>query len=335
MNASASSPSSPLVPRPPYQEHNRWQLPDILTSRDKNMSIDFQQSNTHSLYPQPDIEQSFIHSSNSSSPTHPQLNNHLHHPFDQSEPMDTADHHSYGLFSDSSSSAPFTSQRYRTNASSSSSLGPPYGINSENMYSHPSFTDSVPSFNGSNGNTYDIMSNISSGKVSPLTPADSVNGLHHSPAFPQSGKEYPPSGFGDIHERRLPNVGSNGYQSEYPDEYSMGNLNNGLPFGPSAMQHFQDRLGRFPSDRYAHQAGPPVPSHIPNGHNSDLLRGVAPHATHSFRDGGLPGYEEMPHYLGPSHPEMRMHAVDETLARMKLQGHPIMGASNDLQTFIR
>ena len=201
------------------------------------------------------------------------------------------------------------------------------------MYTHPSFTD--PSFNGSNSNTYDIMSNISSGKVSPLTPADSVNGLHHSPAFPPSGKEYTPSSFGDIHERRLPNVGSNGYQSEYPDDFSMGNLNNGLPFGPSAMQHFQDRLGRFPSDRYTHQAGPPVSSHIPNGHNSDLMRGVAPHATHSFRDGGLPGYEDMPHYLGPSHPEMRMHAVDETLARMKLQGHPIMGASNDLQTFIR
>jgi recombining binding protein suppressor of hairless len=333
MNTGSSSPSSPLAPRPPqHQEHNRWQLPDIHTSRDKNMSIDFQQSNTHSLYSQPDIDQSFIHTSNSSSPTHTQLNS-LHHPFDQSEPMDTADHHSYGLFSDSSSSAPFTSQHYRTNASSSSSLGPPYGINSKNMYTHPSFTD--PAFNGSNGNTYDIMSGISSGKVSPLTPADSVNGLHHSPAFPQSGKEYPPSAFGDIHERRLPNVGSNGYQSEYPDEFSMGNLNNGLSFGPSAMQQFQDRLGRFPSDRYAHQGGPPVPSHIPNGHNSDLMRGVAPQATHSFRDGGLPGYEDMPHYLGPSHPEMRMHAVDETLARMKLQGHPIMGASNDLQTFIR
>jgi hypothetical protein len=334
MNTSgSSSPSSPLAPRPLHQEHNRWRLPDTLTSRDKKMSIDFQHSNTqpqqHSLYSQPDIDHSFIPNSNTSSQTHPHINNHLqHHPFDQSEQIDTTDHPSYGLFSDSASSAPFASQRYRTNASSSSSLGPPYGINSESMYSHPSFTDSVPSFNGPNRNTY-------------ATPANSFNGLHHSSAFPPSGKDYSPPGFGDVHERRLPNVGANGYHSEYSDEHSMGNMNNGLPFGPSAtIQHFQDRLGRFPSDRYVHKAGPPVPSHTPNGHNSDLMRGVAPHATHSFRNGGLPVYEDMPHYLGHSHPETKMHAVDETLARMKLQlegpgRRPITGASNDLQSFIR
>ena len=40
-------------------------------------------------------------------------------------------------------------------------------------------------------------------------------------------------------------------------------------------------------------------------------------------------------YLGPSHPEKKMHAVDAILRRIKLQGHPIMDASNDLHTFIR
>jgi recombining binding protein (suppressor of hairless) len=39
----------------------------------------------------------------------------------------------------------------------------------------------------------------------------------------------------------------------------------------------------------------------------------------------------MPH----SDMSLRMPAVDEALARIKLQGHSMMGASNDLQTFIR
>jgi len=307
------------------------------------MSLDFQSANPqaqHSLYQQSDLDPSFNLDSNPAS-SH---NHHLqHHPFDQSESMDTTDHANYNIFPDSSSPTSFTSQRYRTNASSSSSLGPSYGMNSDNIYSHASFADSVPSFNGSNGNPYDIISTLSSGKVSPLTPSDS--GLHHSAGFPPAvaGKDYPPQPFGDIQERRLPGVGSNGYHSEYPDDYTIGaggggggGMNNGLPFGPSAMQHFQDRLGRFPPDRYNHPSGPQsnVPAHLPNGHGSELMRGVAPHATHSFRDNNVSPYDDM-HYLGNSHPEMRMHAVDETLARMKLQGHPIMGASSDLQTFIR
>ncbi|KDR75186.1 hypothetical protein GALMADRAFT_226846 [Galerina marginata CBS 339.88] len=338
--------SPPVSTRPAQPELNRWDLSEILNPRDKKMSLDFPAANNqpqHSLYPQSDLDQSFnMHNSdnvNASSPTHPHINGHLqHHSFDQSESMDTADHSNYSLFSDSTSPTSFTSQRYRTNASSSSSLGPSFGMNSEGIYSHPSFGDSVPSFNGSNGNPYDIITNLSSGKVSPLTPSDPVGGLHHQGGFPPSvaGKDYPPQGFGDIHERRLPGVGSNGYHSEYPDDYTISNINNGLPFGPSAMQHFHDRLGRFPPDRYSHPTGPPsgVPSHIPNNHGSDLMRGVAPHATHSFRENPVSPYDDM-HYLGNSHPEMRMHTVDETLARMKLQGHPMMGASNDLQTFIR
>lgn len=320
--------NSSLSSLPPL---GRWDLLD----RDKKMSLEFQAGNPqaqHNMYPQPDIDPAF-NIDGSNPPSHPHLQ---HHPFDHAEPMDTAEHSSYSIFPDSNSTAAFSSQRYRTNASSSSSLGPGYGINSDNIYSHSTFADSVPSFNGSNGNPYDIISTLSSGKVSPLTPSDT--GLHHQNSFPPAvaGKDYPPQGFGDAHERRLPGIGANGYHSEYPDDYTIGGMNNGLPFGPSAMQHFQDRLGRFPPDRFNHPTGPPsnAPSHIPNGHGSELMRGVAPHATHSFRDNNVAGYDDM-HYLGNSHPEMRMHAVDETLSRMKLQGHPIMGASNDLQTFIR
>ena len=312
------------------------------SSTREKMSLDFPPPSSqaqHSLYPQSDLDQSFgIHNpDNASSPTHPHINTHLqHHPFDQSDSMDTADHSNYSLFSDSTSPTSFTSQRYRTNASSSSSLGHGFGMNSDGIYSHASFADSVPSFNSSNGNPYDIVSNLSSGKVSPLTPSDSVTSLHHPSGFPPSvpGKDYPPQNFGDIPDRRMP---SNGYHSEYPDDYTIGNMNNGLPFGPSAMQHFHDRLGRFPPDRYSHQSGPPssVPSHIQGGHGSDLMRGVAPHATHSFRENPVSPYDDM-HYLGNSHPDMgRMHAVDETLARMKLQqGQSIIGSA-DLQTFIR
>jgi len=251
-----------------------------------------------------------------------QPNSYQHHPFDQPDPMDSTDHSSYSLFSESPSSTAFNSQRYRTNASSSSSLG--HGF--DNMYSHPPFPDSVPSFNGSNGNPYEMMS---SGKVSPLTPSDSVSNLHHSAAFSPSvaGKDYPPHAFGDLPERRL---SSNGYPYEHNDDYSIGNMNSGLPFGPSAMQHFNDRLGRFPPDRYNHPPGPP--SHVSNNHGPELMRGVAPLATNSFREPVSP-YDDM-HYLSP-HPDMRMQTVDDTLARMKLHGHTMMGASNDLQSFIR
>ncbi|KAF9568015.1 LAG1-DNAbind-domain-containing protein [Agrocybe pediades] len=246
-----------------------------------------------------------------------------HHSFDHPDPIDTQDHPNYSLFSDSSST-PFNSQRYRTNASSSSSLGHGFGINSDNMYSHPSFADTVPAFNGSNGNPYEMMNNLSSGKVSPLTPSDSVPNLHHPGAFPPTiaGKDYSPHAFGDVPERRLP---ASGYHADYPDDYSIGNINNGMPFGPSAMQHFNDRLGRFPPERYSH----PPPSH---NHDSSLMRGVAPLATNSFREPPSP-YDDM-HYLS-SHQDVRMQTVDDTLARMKLHGHPMMGTSSDLQSFIR
>ncbi|PPQ68429.1 hypothetical protein CVT24_004850 [Panaeolus cyanescens] len=236
--------------------------------------------------------------------------------------MDTTDHSNYSLFTDN------TSQRYRSNTTSSQN----YALSSDQIYSHNSFADPVQSFNTSSQNPYELITNISSGKVSPLTPADSVSSLHHSATFPPKDFQQPP--FNDIHDRRLPGVASNAYHSEYPDEYAIGNMNDGLSFGPGSMSHFQDRLPRFTQDRYPHSSHQlnGVPSHMSNGHPSnDLMRGIPPHATHGFRDSPVSPYPEISHY--PLSHDTRIHPVDDALNRMKLHGH--MGASNDLQTFIR
>lgn len=330
-----------------------WEIAEILSptnpgashysaNRDRKMSMDFPSSASsqphNGLYGQPDLEQSFgLHTPDSSSPQH-QLNGSIQsHPFEQGESVDSSEHSGNydSLFSNGPPGSSFTSSRYRTNASSSSSIGQ-YG---EGLYSHSSFGDSVPSFSNGNNNPYEIIHNISSsyssGKVSPLTPNDSVGSLHHSPAFPPSvGSKDFPHGFPElITDRRLSNSSGGNYPSDYPDEY-MGNLNNGLPF-PS-VQNYPDRLSRFQGDRFPHSGpAPTVGSHVSH-HNGDILRSVAPHATHSFRPDQ--GYDDMSHHMGQNpHADLslRMPSVDETLARMRLQGHPIMGASNDLQTFIR
>lgn len=334
-------PSVAPRPIPPPSDLSRWDLADLLNPpdpRDRKMSLDFSPSPQHNLYPQSDIDQPY-HLHPGDSPTHTQP-----HPFDNSEPMDTPEHPSYDIFPGPSSGS-FSSHRYRTNASSSSSLGPNYGMNSEGLYSHSSFGDSVPSFGGSNGNPYDMINSLpssyGSGKVSPLTPNDPAGGLHHSSGFPSHGaKDFPPQNYSDMADRRLPTISSGGYPSDLIEEYGIGNMSGNLPFQPSTLQHFQDRLPRFSPEGRFHPSGPPttVPSHGPSGHGSDILRGIPPNATHSFREGGVSGYDDMPHYLGSSpHQDLslRMPTVDETLARMKLQGHSIMGASNDLQTFIR
>lgn len=347
MSLDSPTHSSSVAPRPIPQSSdlNRWDLAEILNppaavpfaTRDRKMSIDFAAGPNqpqHGLYGQPDLDSSFnLHGSDnvSPSPTH-QLN--PPHAFDHPEPLEPPEHPHYDLFPNNPASGPsFSSQRYRTNASSSSSLGPNYGVSSEGIYSHASFGDSLPSFNNSNGNPYDMINSLSSsyssGKGSPLTPNDPVGGLHHPSAFPGSNKDYSSQNYPDMPDRRMSNVSSPNYQNEFSEEYAISPIN-GMPF---QLQHFQERLGRFqPGDRFNH-SGPPttVPSHIPPGHS------VAPHATHSFREGGMSGYDDMPHYMNSGHQDMslRMPTVDETLARMKLQGHSIMGSSNDLQTFIR
>ncbi|TFK16753.1 hypothetical protein FA15DRAFT_740506 [Coprinopsis marcescibilis] len=310
-------------------------------------SLDFASApSQHSLYGQHDLnESSFVgvlppSLSDLGADTKPSINH-------QAEALDTPEHSNYDLFPNNQQGAPFSSQRYRTNASSSSSLGHSYAMNSEAIYSHSSFSDSVPSFGSPNGNPYDMINGIpssySSGKVSPLTPSDPVGGIHHS--FPPSvnGKDYSQPQYSDMTDRRLSMNNGNGYPSEYADDYSMNginnnsNNNNGLAFSQSIPQ-FPDRLGRYSSDRYGHpQAQHAVPSHLSSTQSNDMMRGIPPHATQSFnRDAGT-GYDSM-HYMSPNpHRDMsiRMTAtVDETLAQMKLQPPP-MGASNDLQTFIR
>ncbi|KAG6831673.1 hypothetical protein H0H92_008316 [Tricholoma furcatifolium] len=225
----------------------------------------------------------------------------------------------YDVFPPHSASS-FSSNRYRTNASSSSSIGPNY---SDSLYSHSSFSDSAPSFTGSA--SYDLINSLpssyGSGKVSPLTPSDPASAIH---SFPPHSKEFPPQNYNDLADRRLPTIPSNGYQGDMIDDFAMGNVSTNVPFQPPTIQHFPARFP--PENRFGHLPHPTVPSHVP---------GIPPQATGSFRDGP---YEDMPHYMAPSpHQDiaLRMPTVDETLARMKLQGHSIMGSSNDLQTFIR
>ncbi|KAJ3560738.1 hypothetical protein NP233_g10640 [Leucocoprinus birnbaumii] len=277
------------------------------------MSLDFSAKASqpqHGLYGQPDLDPSF-NIPNS----------------DNTESMDTSDHSNYDLFPSSASNGSLSSQAYRTNASSSSSLGHGYGMNSESLYSHPPFNDSVPSFTGSDGgNPYGMMPGLpssynssSSGKVSPLTPSDSVSGFNPSPDFPPSiGVKDFQSNYPDI-ERRLPGAG---YSQSF-DDYAINNMNGGINYPSNGLQPYPERLGRFPPEHRYNPSGP-VPPNV-----SNMPPGVSPHATH-----GVP-FEGMPHYQPDPHHDMslRMPTVDETLARMRL--HPIMGQSNDLQTFIR
>jgi len=266
-----------------------------------------------------------------------------HHHISQSIPhhsdtMDAPDHPSYDIFPPNGSS--FTSSRYRTNSSSSSSLAPPYTIPPDPVYP-PSFSDSLPQFPHPNNPSYDIMSSVpssysgSSGKVSPLTPADPMTVIQQVPAFPINThhKEFSNGHYPDLlPERRIPNLGGPGYQSDL-DDYGMNSSTNF-----SAMQSFQDRVPRFhPDSRFPHPSLPPNPISQHVGHNPDMFRpGVAPQATHSFRpDPGLPNYDEIPHYLGPN-PHSDISLIPHISSSFPgIRAAPSMGSSNDLQTFIR
>ena len=271
--------------------------------------------------------------------------------FDHPDSMDIGSEQSnYEYFSPSGTVNPFGA-RYRTNASSSSSLGQGFGsLGSEGLYPHaPSpFADSMTSF-PPNHNSFDLVnglpSSYSSGKVSPLTPSDPIIGLQNSPGFPGLpggpngvGKDFP-TNYGDmISDRRSSNVSAGSFQSDFHDEFGAGALGLGFP-PPSSLQHFQDRMGRFEPN--AHFPGPNGQSaSVPPLHRSslDMMRGVNPHATH----GGVGGYEDMgpfPSMAPTSDLALRMPGqgigVDETLSRMKLQPHVGMAAATDLQSFIR
>ncbi|KAJ7680550.1 hypothetical protein DFH06DRAFT_1163446 [Mycena polygramma] len=284
---------------------SRWDLADILNpssappridpARERKMSLDF--PHHHGMYAPTDIDPAFNGHSDGPPAHHP-------HPFENPEG------HAFG-------------SGYRTNASSSSSLPPRYGgLNGDGMY-HSSFPDASYA---SNPNPYgDIASYGNGGKVSPLTPTDPVGGLHHPSPF--ANKDYPPSSYPDLGTDRR--MSSGNYPSEFgTDDYSMN-----PPFASSnTLPHFpQDRLPpRFsPDNRFHHSGHPPPPSNL---HGSDMMRSVAPNATHSgYRHDS---YDEMPHYMSADM-DSRMNSVDGTLRDMKLQPPLPMGSSADLHTYIR
>jgi hypothetical protein len=336
-----------VVPRLPSDHHHFFKLGphlfDTTIPRQQSVgAMDFATASHQTLYNQAELDQAFnsLQTVDNTSPSHHLSQTIPQHNFDHTESTrEVSDHPSYDLFSNNNNS--FASQRYRANSSSSSSLGPAYSMSPDGVYSHPTFSDSVPSF-GSASNSYDIMSNVSysSGKVSPLTPNDAMNGIQQSPVFPHSmsinghqkdfpnGHAYPEI----LTDRRVSGVGGAAYHSEFSeDHYGM----NGAAYPPSALQPFQDRMRFQPESRFSHSGLPPsVPSHM--GHSPDMFRGVAPQATHSFRpDSGLPGYDDI-QYLGNPHADMslRMPGIGDGFPSMR-NGHPGMGGSNDLQAFIR
>lgn len=313
------------------------------------MSIDFtSNSSSQAIYGQSEIDHSFSSLQQGSSDinsAHPHSNGHLPingHSLDRPDSIDM-DHNSYDLFS-SSNSGSLASQRYRTNASSSSSLGPNYALGVDPIYPPSSFQDTLPPFHPPSNNPYDLMgglsSSYSSGKPSPLTPNDAVGSLQHNSGFPfsagTSSKDFSPHhSFQDpILDRRLSTV-SNGYTSEFNEDYSGLSVNTGLGLGgfnPAPVQQFQDRLGRMQNDsRYPSAGVPPlsVPTHLHQSHNNDLIRGVAPQATHSYRpENGMSSYDDMNQFLPNPQVDFPLR-MDENLARLRLQG------AGDLQTFIR
>lgn len=299
------------------------------------MSIDFTANAQHQgIFGQPDIDQPFG-SLQGGDISQGHSNSHMSHQLDRNDPLDMDAHSSYDIFS-SSSNGSLASQRYRTNASSSSSLGPNYSLGVDPMYQQASFSDNMPSFHSSNSNPYDLIgslpSSYSSGKPSPITPND-VSGLPHSSSFPFSNgqsKDFPshPSYHDSMLDRRLSNV-SGSYPNDFNDEYGPMGVNHGL--GINAFPPpFPDRLGRVQNDpRFPNSNVPPLTatSHLTQNHSPELIRGVAPQATH------LPSFDDM-NFMGGSpsvyDPALRLpSSVNEDLARLRLQG------SGDLQTFIR
>lgn len=334
---------------PPHPD--RWDLERLSRSapstqlyyRGRDMSLEF--SGTHApqgMYAQ-DLDLNSLQSVESGSQHHPGggLSN---NGFDHTEGLDVPEHPGFDLFANSPPNS-FGSHRYRTNASSSSSLGPNYSMGGgEPAYSH-SYADPVPSYSG--GNLYEmghtLPSSYGGAKISALTPNDPIQQPSLFPAQSSiGGKDFSPqNGYHNlIQDRRTSNLSN--YGSDYPEEFTMDGANNhqsGMSYSHPNAQQYQERLGRFQPDNHFPQTSgsPTVPSHLHHHHGSDVLRSVAPQSTHSYQS-DIPGFDDMHPYMG-SNPtgdlSLRMPGVDETLARMKLQGQTSMSSANDLHTFIR
>ena len=363
MNVDGSGDAAHTVPRPipPALDLGCWQVAESLSAlpsstnnpRERRMSLDFTAPGSHNgpagLYGLPKIEQAQnpLHNAETApSPTsHHPIGGSMHsHAFDHRGGMDAPESHNYDLFSASPQNGALTS-RYRNNASGSPSLTSGYSLSPDAIYSHSSFGDSVPTFNGAGSAPYDMLqgslpSSYGSGKVSPLTPNDPTGGLPHSfPSSLSSNKEYSLGYAGTIADRRMPSMSGGNYQSEFQDEYSINGLSNGLSYAASPVSPYQERFPRYRPD--GHFSNSPVvsssvPAQLHQGHGHDAMHGVPSQGALSYRtDNGINGYEDISGYMLPSpHSDLpiRIPSVDETMARMKLS-HPAM--AGDLRTFIR
>lgn len=336
----------------PGLEHTRsnsymaspFDLADILNpARDKRMSLDYSPSPSASSHsgaaPHGKLCYSYLFTTCLATPLLTFC--HLGHApshlsgsgFEQQDGMDVAQEQNGFDYFPGANGAAFGA-RYRTNASSSSSLGQGYGnMGADQMYPHaPSpFAESLSSFSQPSHNSFDLVnglsSSYSSGKVSPLTPNDPVIGLQNSPGFPNIGgggvsKDF--SNYNDlIGDRRRSSVSSGSFQSDFHDDFN-GNGALGLGFPPpSSLQHFQERISHFPGGQMHHHS------------SVDMMRGVNPHATH----GGV-GFDDMGPFpsISPATDLLRTmpsHGMGVDELSRKLQVHAGMAAATDLQSFIR
>ncbi|KAA1474216.1 LAG1-DNAbind-domain-containing protein [Dentipellis sp. KUC8613] len=248
--------------------------------------------------------------------------------------MDVSDQSPYDLFSNPP--APYTGQqRFRSNTSPAA---PGFGLANDSLYSHSSYGDSLPSFQGQGGaNSYDMMSmssSYSSGKVTPLTPNDPLGGMQHSPFAPTPNgiKQDYSHNFPDLmSDRRLSS--SNGYQPDMQDDFGLG-VNSSLGFGAGSLSSFPERMGRYPADSmFTQHQSPPLHPHS-HSHSPELLRGVAPQATHYRPEGPSSFDDTMSPYLVPN-PQSDLGLHVPVLNGMHLQNQNGLGAATDLQTFIR
>lgn len=145
----------------------------------------------------------------------------------------------------------FTTQGYRTNASSSSSLGP-HGLNGDAAFTHHTYSEPVAAY-PTTVRSFDLMNPLSaysSGNISPLTPADVAN--HHAVAFGSTGKEYP---FDPV----LPPLATNSYLQEQPNDDQVAQaVSGGNYYAPPTAHptHINPGFDQYPTHLSA------VPQHL-------------------------------------------------------------------------
>lgn len=323
------SPDSPMSTDPrPNQDLTRWELAEILKSntvaRDRNMALDAQ----HAQH------------------AHHSYNTHFDPSFDPDKLNLHDDSSPYDLFASQPHPSSFLGHRLRSNTSPAA---PSYSMPSDQLYTHPPFGDSVPSFhsqNNPNPSPYDMINSLSSsspsypsGKLTPLTPNDSLAGLHPGPFNNNNGIKHQdyssPHPFSDLlPDRRLSSVSSNSYQSDMHDDLALAAYGSSYHDRLAPRAYPPDSLFAPSSQMHSHSAV------HPHGHpqSPDLLRGVAPQATHFRPDNTAPSpYDDLPGYIIPN-PQtdlaLRMPAVDDIM-RMRLHSSAGIPAATDLHTFIR